>query len=272
MNMLDLVIPVIIVLIPMFAGALKGYSIHRLIRIVADFVSSTVSAVSMTFFLDSLLVNTEIINQTDANTPDIFYTGSMLAVTALFWCGFFRLVGFGSKIADREHITLQNDFKRGADTANLVIVPTLRTFEKRIHLNLEQTMQKQNNEIQDCLKDVDNTNIDLMVKCNTVLELIKEQNPKIDQVSAGQSKINSTLEQVAQYFKENPNMYEILVSRIEAITEQQQPQSNTSQKDSEDSDGNDVSIQENKKITLTTTDGKANRTFGHQQQDILEDF
>ena len=253
MNILDLVVPAVIFLIPLFAGALKGYSASKMIRIVADFVSPTISALAVVYFLDVTLINTGIVTESSSSS-DIWYVCGLAVFGLLSWYGFFRLVRFGSRIANRNNAGLQSDIRHGLELSSLIIGPLLESFVQKLTTNINNMMQEKNDVVLDGMKDVDNTNIDLMVKCNTVLRLIKEQSQKIDEMSSRQSKTDSILEQVVQYFANVPHLYEILLSQIEAIRAQQE---------------NTPDVGDTAETVLTAEDGRANRIIGHRQQDDM---
>lgn len=251
----QLAIPAVIFLVPLFAGALKGYCTHKIIRITVDFVSPTISALIVMYFLDVILINTGIVTESSA-ASDILYICSLVVFVLFLWYGFFRLVKFGSDIADRNNAGLQSDIKYGLNLACEVIEPMHKTFESKMEEKIQEIMQQRNQNILDYLQGMYDVDSNLISKVNKSLEMAKQQTQKTDELLKKYSCTISILEQVSKYFENIPHLYEILLSRIEAIKTLQA-------EDSQD-------IHESVDTTvLTSEDGRANRIIGHKQQDEM---
>ena len=94
----------------------------------------------------------------------------------------------------------------------------------------------------------------------------KEQEEKIDQLIEIQQKQNDILKTVQQWFAQNPNQYEILLSRTEAISTQNTKIISDSDDDVRNITSNDSSASDSTTGTiLTRQDGIANRIIGHKK-------
>ena len=83
---------------------------------------------------------------------------------------------------------------------------------------------------------------------------------------------NDLLKTIREWLLQNPNMYEILTSRIEAINLLQQQNNAVSDSNyiKNDSEGSDVN--ENSDTKLTTFDGMANRAIGYKKQQEMAQY
>ncbi len=257
MNILDLVIPTIVVITPMFVGTLKGYLANKMARIIADFVTPTISAISMTYLLDILLVNTTVVAEL-ASASDIWYVCILVIFAISSWYGFFRLVGFGSEISYMEYAGIQSDRKSSLKLASQILYPMLRSFEKNIERHTEQIIQKNNDEVLVMMSEQQDITFDTIQNITNCAYLIEALDIKISDLSDSQSEYHSLIEKVAQYFANIPQLYEILLSRIDAIKLQQKHADKQPDTDAPSFD-----------TVLTSHDGMANRIIGHQQQDDM---
>lgn len=252
-DIIHLVIPAAILLAPMLAGVFKEYFASNLMRVILNFIAPTSSTLLAVYFLDILLINTGIVIELAASS-DIWYICGLAVYGILLWYGFFRLVEFGSQIAYTNNVGLQNNTKKGLELSGSIIGPLFESFEEKSNQNINQILKQRNDEILDRIGEINAINVNLMTKCNATLELVIKQTKKSDNFSDRQSKIDSILQQVEQYFAKIPKLYEILLSQIETIKAQQ--------------DDTSV-IHETSKTVLTAEDGRANRIIGHQQQDEM---
>ena len=105
-DIIQLLVPVVILILPMLAGAFKQYYTIKIARIVTDFACPTISSLVTVYYIDLILINTKVISEHFAYL-DILYVCSLIVSAVLLWYGFFRLVEFGSNISSTHPKTLQ---------------------------------------------------------------------------------------------------------------------------------------------------------------------
>lgn len=122
-DMAELVIPTLTIMGPLVVGAFKGYFAIKLMRVLADIVSPTVAALGVMFFLNLLLIHTQVVTESDLT--NIWYPAGLGAITVFSGFGFYLAVGLGGRLAERNHAGLQSDMENGLVLAKSVIVPSL---------------------------------------------------------------------------------------------------------------------------------------------------
>jgi len=299
-GLFDLVIIIGLGVIPLFAGALKGYSANGIIRILSRFAAPTISAVAITYVIlyHSLLLSPFGITFDDNNTNQEEYVVIPIAISfvVLLELLFYKMVSFGESIGQEEDTGLRADGTKITDQVNHIITPTLDDFTEKMQDKTEEKLEsftaKLTNTIipqmkkitenqQNIINDISRFNI------NEEQRGIHQnvQDEKIVQLIDDQQKQNDILKAVQEWIAQNPNTYEILISRIEAINTQNKTMTNeTSDSDyndngirntnnnNDDNDSNRSTGDSNTKTLLTTQDGIANRAIGHKKQEEMAQY
>ena len=268
---------------PLFAGALKGYSANGIVRILARFAAPTSSALLITYVVlyHGLLLSPFGI--TFDNNPDQGVAiPIIMSFVALLWFLFYKFVSFGETIGQEEDTGLRADGNQITRQVNHIITPTLDNFTEKIQEKTEEKLEDFTTKLEDTIipeiKKVTQNQHDIqenmdqlnaneeerkrhqMVQDNHTAKLIENQHDQ-----------NDILATVREWLSNNPNQYEILLSRIEAINLQQNnmiSNSNYIKNHSDDSDTDD----EDSNAKLTTMDGIANRVIGHKKQQEMAQY
>ncbi len=257
----DVIILVVLGVIPLFAGALKGYSASGIIRILARFAAPTVSAVAITFVvlyhhslllfpLETIFDGNNGINQEYAIIP------IAISFVVLLWFLFFKLVSFGESIGQEEDAGLRTDGTKIAKQVNTIITPTLDEFAEKMQDRTEEKLENFAMKLTDTIipeikKITENQqNIQDKISQFNINEEQrathqKIQDEKIDQLIESQQKQNDILKTVQQWFAQNPNQYEILLSQTEAL--------NAQNKKISDSDNDVRNIPDDDSLQMTQT-------------------
>ena len=288
--LLDLVIIVGLGVIPLFAGALKGYSANGIIRILARFAAPTISALLITYVIlyHSLLLSPFGITFED-NTNQEYAIPIAMSFVVLLWLLFYKLVSFGESIGQEEDSGLRADGTKITKQVNQIITPTLDEFAEKIQANTEEKLEDFISKLTDTIipeisKVTENQqniqdSIDTFNKNEEQRRIHHiERDKRIAWLLDSQHDQNDLLATVKDWFLQNPNTYEILTSRIEAIKIQQQNNrihnSNYSIKNDSEDDGSDTNDDDKKDsdAKLTTFDGIANRAIGHKKQQEMAQY
>jgi len=288
-SLFDLVIVVGLGVIPLFAGAFKDYSANGIIRILARFAAPTVSAAAITYVIlyHSLLLSPfGIAFDGNANNQEYVTIPIALSFFGLLWFLFFKLVSFGEDIGRQEDTGLRTDGNKITQQVNHIITPTLDEFAEKIQDNTEKKLESFTAKLADIIIPEINT---IAENQNTIQEKIDDfnaneeqrglhqelQDKQIAHLIDNQQKQNDTLSTVEKWIAQNPNTYEILLSRIEAINTQNKllneiPNPNDVRNTNNDDD--DSANDSNTKTLLTTQDGIANRAIGHKKQQEMSQY
>jgi len=260
--------------IPLFAGALKGYSANGIIRILARFAAPTSSALLITYVIlyHSLLLS-PFGMAFDDNTDQGHTIPIAMSFIALLWFLFYKFVLFGENIGIQEDTGLRADGNHITEQVNHIITPTLDDFAEKMQDKTEKKLENFTAKLTDTiLPEIKNIvenqqNIqDSIDRFNTNEEerMMQQttQNRHVAELIDNQQDQNDILRLVKEWFSQNPNSYEILLSRIEAISliEKKVSDSNYNKND-HDSD-----------TKLTTLDGIANRSIGHKKQQEMAQY
>ena len=275
MNSFDTIVyTVILGVMPIIAGAIKNYSSNGIVRILTRFAVPTVSAVLITYTLFFNEMMLSVFNVIDYDNSNVEY---MIAIStiAILWYMFYKLVSFGQRIGKQEDAGIQSDINMVSYRVMQVFEPKLNNFAENIKNDNDDTLDefrakiestifpkienvKENqNKIQDTADSLCNAQEQSVLSLDKLQENVEGLSEKIKDQNQIISKVDSWLES-------NPHLYEIFLSRIEAISIQ-----NKTNKipDSENMDNNEYSTNDsNTKTLLTTQDGIANRAIGHAKQ------
>ena len=293
----DLVILVVLGIIPLFAGALKGYSANGIIRILARFAAPTVSALAITFVVlyhSRLLSPLGIIfDNYDYDSANQEYVAISIAISfvVMLWLLFYKLVSFGESIGQEEDAGLRADGTKITKQVNQIITPTLDEFAEKMQANTEEKLEDFTSKLTDTIipeiNKIAENQQNIQESINTFNKNEEqrrihqiEQDKRIAWLLDSQHDQNDLLRTIKEWFLQNPNTYEILTSQIEAIKIQQQNNiihnSNHSIKNDSEGDGSDTNDNDDKKDSssakLTTFDGIANRTIGHKNQQEMAQY
>jgi len=279
---------IIIGVIPMFTGALKDYSANGIIRILARFAAPTTSAVAITYviFYYGLLSSFGIAPAEDDYELQEYATiiPIVISFVVLLWLLFYKLVSFGENIGRREDAGLQRDGNKITNQVNAIITLTLDSFTEKITSNIVDKLENFGTDLKESV-------IPQMEKITQNQQEIKDkldyfeekeesrdqhqhkQAEKIDQLIEIQQKQNDVLKTVQQWFAHNPNQYEILLSRTEALNAQNKMITPNSDNNARNIPSNDISANDsNTETILTTQDGIANRIIGHKKQEEMAQY
>ena len=281
MNSFDTIVyTVILGVMPIIAGAIKNYSSNGIIRILTRFVVPTVSAVLITY---TLFFNEMMLSVFDAIGYDNSNVEYMIAIStiAILWYMFYKLVSFGQRIGKQEDAGIQADINMVSYRVMQVFEPKLNDFaenikndngdtldefrtkiESAIFPKIENVKENQN-KIQDTADSLCNAQEQSVLSLNKLQENVDSLSEKIEDQNQIIGKVNSWLEN-------NPHLYEILLSRIEAISIQNKTNKISDIRNiTNDDDSTDDS---NTKTLLTTQDGIANRAIGHTKQQEMAQY
>ena len=268
--------------IPMFAGALKNYSSNGIIRILARFAAPTISAVAITYVMlyHSLLLSPLEITF-DQNSNQEYAIPIAISFIVSFWFLFYKLVSFGESMGRQEDTGLRADGNQITQQVNHIITPTLDNFAEKIQTKTEEKLEDFTAKLTDAIipemknitenqqnikNDISQFNIN--EEQRSIHQEIEDE--KIVQLIDNQQKQNDILNTVEKWIAQNPNTYEILLSRIEAINIQNKILNETS--DDIKNTNNNSSNDSNTQTLLTTQDGIANRAIGHKKQQEMAQY
>ena len=275
--------------IPMFAGALKDYSANGIIRILARFAAPTISAVAITYviFYYGLLSSFGIVpaeNNSSELQEYVTIIPVAISFVVLLWLLFYKLVSFGENIGRREDTGLQKDGNKITNQVNTIITPTLDSFTEKIINNIANKLENFGTDLKDTVIPQMEKTTQNQQETQDKLDYFDEkeenrnqhqhkQTEKIDQLIEIQQKQNDILKTVQQWFAQNPNQYEILLSRTEALNTQNKKIISDSDDDVRNIPDDDISASDSNTGTiLTTQDGIANRIIGHKKQEEMAQY
>ena len=155
----------------------------------------------------------------------------MISFVILLWFLFYNLVSFGENIGRREDAGLQKDGNKITNQVNTIITPTLDSFTEKIIGNMADKLENFGMDLKDTvisqMEKITQNQQEIQDKLDYFDEKEEsrdqhqnEQAEKIDQLIEIQQKQNDLLKTVQQWFAQNPNQYEILLSRTEALNAQ----------------------------------------------------
>jgi len=262
-------------LIPLFTGALKAYSANGIIRILARFAAPTASALLITYVIlyHSLLLSPFGITFDDNYTDQEYAIPIVMSFVVLLGLLFYKLVSFGENIGRQEDTGLRADGIKITQQVNHIITPTLDDFAEKMQDRTEKKLENFTAKLTDAiLPEIKNIvenqqNIQDSIdrfNANEEERTMQQttQNRHVAQLIDNQLDQNDILRLVKEWFAQNPNQYEILLSRIEAINLIEKKVSNSNyNKNDHDSD-----------TKLTTLDGIANRSIGHKKQQEMAQY
>ena len=251
-DMFELIPLTLIVIGPLVVGAIKGYFTIKLARVLADIVSPTVSALGVVYFLDILLVSTQVI--AEPHPTNMGYVLVLAAAAALSWFGFYLTIGLGVKLAEKNYAGLQSDMERGTELAGRVIIPTLEKSLQKSKEDTDVIMKNRNDALLSHIRESSDTITRLGKQLCNIQESVETQKNFIGAVYKNQQGIDSLLKSVKEYFETIPNLQDELAARIESIK--------ALQEDVPDADGTS-------KTVLTPEDGRTNRAIGLKKQDEM---
>jgi len=282
-------------IIPLFAGALKDYSSHGIIRILARFLVPTISAVAITSFV--MLSHSEMLSSTFGiefmpeedfdNSSNEYAIIILVAIISfvLLWLLFYKLISFGERIGRQEDTGLQSDGTKITQQVNHIITPTLDEFTEKIQNNSEENLKSFKSELIDIIIPEINKiakNQQTIQEKIAIFNANEEQrglhqdvhDGHIIQLIDNQKNQNDILKTVKEWIGQNPNTYEILLSRTEAINYAvaQSKNRNSSYNEVKNTTNNDDSNTSYSSAKLTTFDGIANRSIGHKNQQEMAEF
>jgi len=165
-----------------------------------------------------------------------------------------------------------------------IITPTLDSFTEKITHNIADKLENFETNLKDTvipqMEKITQNQQETQDKLDYFDE--KEENrdqhqnkqaEKIDQLIEIQQKQSDILKTIKEWFAQNPNQYEILLSRTEAINTQNKkiiPDSNDNIRNIPD---DDISANDsNTETMLTRQDGIANRVIGHKKQEEMAQY
>jgi len=277
-------------IIPMFTGALKDYSANGIIRILARFAAPTISAVAITYviFYYGLLSSFGIVPAENEYSSELQEYATIIPVVisfvVLLWLLFYKLVSFGENIGRREDAGLQKDGSKITNQVNAIIIPTLDSFTEKITSNMADRLKNFGTDLKDTVIPQMEKITQNQQETQDKLDYFDEkeesrdqhqnkQAEKIDQLIEIQQKQNDILKTVQQWFAQNPNQYEILLSRTEAINAQNKKIISDSNDDVRNIPNDDSSTNDsNTETLLTAQDGIANRVIGHKKQEEMAQY
>ena len=259
--------------IPLFAGALKGYFANGISRILARFAAPTSSALLITYVIlyHGLLLSPFGITFDD-NTDQGYAIPIAMSFVALLWFLFYKFVSFGENIGIQEDTGLRADGNHIAEQVNHIITLTLDDFTERMQDRTEKKLENFTTkltdtilpEIKQIIKNQQNIQDSIdRFNANEEERTMQQttQNRHVAQLIDNQLDQNDILSLVKEWFSQNPNSYEILLSRIEAISLEKKVSDSNYNKNDHDSD-----------TKLTTLDGIANRSIGHKKQQEMAQY
>lgn len=274
--------------IPLFAGALKGYSANGMIRILARFAAPTASALAITYVIlyhNSLLLSPFGITFDDDNVYQEYAIPIAMSFFVLLGLLFYKLVSFGESIGQEEDTGLRADGNQITRQVNHIITPTLDDFAEKMQDRTEEKIESFITKLTDIIipemknitKNQQNIRDDMsQFNINEEQRGMRQeiQDERIAKLIDNQQEQNDILNTVEKWIAQNPNTYEILLSRIEAINTQNKILNEIS--DSDDIrntvDDDNPTSDSNTKTLLTTQDGIANRIIGHKKQQEMAQY
>ena len=197
---------------------------------------------------------------------------------------FYKLVSFGEDIGRQEDTGLRADGNQITQQVNHIIAPTLDNFAQRIQDKTEEKLANFTTKLEDTIipeiKKITQNQQSIQESID-ILNASEEERKRhqaiqdrhVSELIDNQNDQNDILAAVSEWISHNPNQYEILVSRIEAINLQQKKDtisnSNYIKNDSENTNDDDDDDSDTK---LTTMDGIANRAIGHKKQQEMAQY
>ena len=262
--------PAAVALMPMLAGILKRHLRSGTAKAAVRILAPTVAALSSTLMLDVLFVNTKQVTELAA-TSDIWYILGLVAFTIGVGYLFFRTVKIGSKIADLERVGVQKDLKNGVNRACEAIDPMLKSFRENMGTSIRQ-------DVSACLAGQSSAIADLRKKLNGYASTLGELASTVSGLTEAINGFHDTMGKVAEYFAKNPDAYQELIARIEAIKYMQQSDDEEKPEESRQrvgetgkrgKDGFADGTAPATTTKITTQGGRANHEAGHKQQDEM---
>ena len=250
LDIAELILPIMVFTGPFAVGALKGYLTVNLARVLADIITPTVAALGVVYFLDMLLVSTQII--AESGTADIWYVLGLGVAAVLSWCGFYMAIGLGVLLAVKNDAGLQSDMEHGMELAERMVFPSLKRLLEESKKGMDELAKKRNAAVSDMIDVLDERIKDLEEQSQDTKESISVQQENIGAVYKHQQGLVPLLKSVKEYFETIPHLQDELVARIESLDEMQ---------------GDDPDTDGTLKTVLTPEDGRANRNMGHDKQD-----
>ena len=251
-NMIEVILPIMISVSPFIVGAIKRYFASNLARVLADIVPPIVAALSVMYFLDILLVSTQVV--TESHLTNIWYITGLATATILSGIGFYLAIGLGVKLAEKNYAGLQSDMERGTELAARIIIPSLERLLRKSREDTDVIMKNRNDALLSHIRESSDTITRLEKQLCNIQESVETQKNFIKAVYKNQQGIDSLLKSVKEYFETIPNLQDELAARIESIK--------ALQEDVPDADGTS-------KTVLTPEDGRTNRAIGLKKQDEM---
>ena len=188
-NMIEVILPIMISVCPLIVGAFKGYFASNLARVLADTVPPIVAALSVMYFLDILLVSTQVV--TESHLTNIWYITGLAAATILSGIGFYLTIGLGVKLAEKNYAGLQSDMERGTESAGRIIIPSLEKLLRKSREDTDVIMKNRNDALLSHIRESSDTITRLGKQLCNIQGSVETQKNFISAVYKNQQRIDS---------------------------------------------------------------------------------
>ena len=271
MNLFDGVIQVMFMLVVPFAGgAVKFYFASGMLRIFLKVAPTCISTVYLTYFIGTILIDTDTKGPVGA-ALDTQYLIPAIAILGALIPIFFVISHYGEKVAVTERAGVQSDIKKGAKTVGEELTPMLESFMGNVKTSVKKNVSA-------CLAGQSSAIADLEKELKDYASTLGELAGTVSGLTEAINGFHDTMGKVAEYFAKNPDAYQELIARIEAIKYMQQPDDEEKPEESRQKvvetgkrgkDGFADGTAPATTTKITTQGGRANHEAGHKQQDEM---
>ena len=271
MNLFYDVIQVMIMLaVPFAGGVVKCYLASGMLRIFLKVAPTCISTVYLTHFIGTILIDTDTKGPVGA-ALDTQYLILTIIILGVLIPIFFIISHYGEKAAATERAGVQSDIKKGAKTVGEKLTPMLESFMENVRTSVRK-------DVSACLTGQSSAIANLGEKLEGHTSALNNQADTVSDLTEAINELHDTMGKVAEYFAKNPDAYQELIARIEAIKAMQQPDDGEEPEEGSQEvgeagrQGRDGLADGTSPATatkITTQGGRANHEAGHKQQDEM---
>lgn len=260
----------------MIAGAFSMYFRHFIQIFIYTLVPASATLLMVSTIHELLQTSYDI-----EDMSNIEYAVLMAVVAVLLWSGLFLLVWASSKIANAKKDAMDDDFKRVTFIAKDILSSTMTQNKQDIIQVLNTTMagrdkmittalDEEKEKIKQWLNEIRDNYDKTDQHIQNLQESIDQINMLLGVYAATHKDSIETIKHVIKINTKMSEQYKILVARNEALAEEKNAVQREREELSDRGTSGDDRRTSNDKVTsavLTTSDGRASRIAGREEQD-----